>query len=189
MVPAGSFAHIDARSSLPNVLTQGKCSSPCNPGSPPPVLPAPGLCPASLPEHCQARLWLWRWPPKLQALCSIVYLKKKKKIFFFLVNGFGGTVFLWSLLCVCSLFFSCVFSYYSLHYQGYLPSAVPTALFFHKSTLHSSYLPQVIFAICRHAALFSKTSERFLGCSEWFGIYSIMFKRRSKLRVTTPPPS
>lgn len=133
MVPAGSFAHIDARSSLPNVLTQGKCSSPCNPGSPPPVLPAPGLCPASLPEHCQARPWLWRWPPKLQALCSIVYLKKKKKNLLFPSQWFWGDSFLVeSVMCVFTLFL-----------LRFLLLLSPLSGLPPLCSAHSSFLPQI----------------------------------------------
>ena len=100
---------------------------------------------------------------------------------------FWGVVFLCSPLSVFSPFFSSAFSVSPPHVllppqSGFLClGSTPSS--FLSQILHSAYLLWVIFLICRCTALFSKTSDQFLGCSEWFDNYLGVFEGGGKLMV------
>lgn len=106
------------------------------------------------------------------------------------VSGFEEQYF-WVVPCVC--FHSCLFVFRALSLHSllllFLWSGLPPCC----SSTPGSFLLQInspqllpttlFFSACRCAALFSKISDPFLGCSEWDDIYLAIFKGGGKLRV------
>lgn len=147
---------------------QGNHFSLCDPGDSQTVLPTTGALPI-FPTGALGHTTLWLWPPELKTLRSTVTKNWRYwNPLLFPSQWFWGTVFLCSPLNVFSLppappplFLLLLLSGYSLWDQSSLPWVAPVALFSQESTLHSSYLPRVVFSLCRHAALSSKTSDWF----------------------------
>lgn len=161
MWSSSSLVPGEAALPLPNPLPEGELSFLVGPRGSSDPLSAPRPLPSFLTGPQQAPPWQWGQLLKLQSLSSTAC--KITSASLFPSQWFQGSAF-FVQSPVCYLFsLPPPLLSLCLHHQGSLPSPVMIIIFSPKSYLHTSYLLPFSPSSC---AVFSQSSDRFLGCSE-----------------------